>query len=297
MEKELAALKEENQILYQGNVSRDQYINELETKLRESQLTIRRMEQENDELKYRIREMDLEIQQRTQRSQEVCAPAIFDNSHVLEEMLESLNILKEENQELKSDLNKKIINNWTQENEKTVKKWQLDIEKTSFVYGEVLLNTTFKMNLILFTTLIINTLNSLLAALTVTLAFLNIKWVGISFEIVILISSGLATVLGGILKILKIDDRVQDLSKFVEKLDSAWFMFEVQMNVSSDQRGDAKDFIKRADSQYMSLMQQCPPINTKEYIKADHKYKERLFDNYIWTKKFHKQMQEQNNNI
>ena len=121
MEKELAALKEENQILYQGNVSRDQYIDELETKLRESQLTIRRMEQENDELKYRIREMDLEIQQRTQRSQEVCAPAIFDDSHVLEEMLESLNILKEENQELKSDLNKKIINNWTQENEKTVK--------------------------------------------------------------------------------------------------------------------------------------------------------------------------------
>lgn len=238
----------------------------------------------------RLREENYRLndEQIQDRSTKVGAPVIFDNSHAFQEMVSSL---KPENE--KKEKSRVIKNKWTKENEETVKKWQIDIEKTSFVYGEVLMTTTFYMNFILVVTLLMSVLNTLFAALSVTLITLDMKWPGITFEILILICSSIAAVMTGLLKIFALDLRVQNLTRYVEKLDNSWFLFEIELNIPPGQRSDAHDFIKRADGQYLSLMQQSLPIDAKEYSQANRKFQERLLDNHLWSRKFKKQMEEQ----
>ena len=62
--------------------------------------------------------------------------------------------------------------------------------------------------------------------------------------------------------------------------------------MSSNQRTNATDFIKRADGQYLSLMQHCPMLNAREFSRANKRYQERLFDNYMWSRKFQKHVQD-----
>jgi hypothetical protein len=38
----------------------------------------------------------------------------------------------------------------------------------------------------------------------------------------------------------------------------------------------------------MYLMQQCPAITADEYYKANQKYTQRVYDNYIWALKYKK---------
>jgi len=40
-------------------------------------------------------------------------------------------------------------------------------------------------------------------------------------------------------------------------------------------------------------MQQCPPIPPYAYRRANRKYKKNLFDNYLWTQKFKKNIQKE----
>ena len=96
--------------------------------------------------------------------------------------------------------------------------------------------------------------------------------------------------MAGLIKIYGWDDIIRKLTKFVEKLDSNWFVFETESNIAAAHRTNAEDFIKRADGQYMYLMQQCPPIIGEDYSEANRKYKERLFDDYMWSQKFKQRM-------
>lgn len=229
--------------------------------------------------------LDITEEDDIQSRNKIASPAIFENSHVLKEMLgedEQCNIFSDSS----------IINDWTRKNETTVKKWQTDIEKTSFIYGEVLLDKTFKMNASLIISLVSSIINTLLAALAVTFAFLELKWVGIGFEIGILISSFIAAVAMGLMKLFNLEFRVEELIRFVERLDNSWYLFEIEMNMSPDQRTNAVDFIKRADGQYLSLMQHCPMLNAREYTRANKRYQERIFENYMWSRKFRKHVQD-----
>ena len=40
----------------------------------------------------------------------------------------------------------------------------------------------------------------------------------------------------------------------------------------------------------MHLMQQCPQISGDDYMLANHKYKERIFADHMWTRKFKQRM-------
>ena len=184
-----------------------------------------------------------------------------------------------------------VINGWTQENEETVKKWQTDIEKSAFVYGEILLNNSKNMERVLVLTLVISTLMTLLSALAVTLGPLDFKWVVLAFDIVILFGSSIVAVMSGLIKIYGWDETIKKLTRFVQKLDSNWFVFETELSMAPVHRTNADDFLQRADGQYMYLMQQCPPISGEDYSEANRKYKERLFDDYMWSQKFKKRFQ------
>lgn len=188
-------------------------------------------------------------------------------------------------------------NGWTEENCKTVRKWQSDIEKISFVYSEILSKFIIYLRVALILSLIISVISTILSALTITLSFLEIKWIPIAFNIVIFISAGCVTVLTGIIKIYGWENNITALTKFVEKLDNTWFVIETELSISSDQRQNAIDFIKRYDGEYMHLMRICPVITEAQYIRASHIYKERILNDHIWSMRFNRRLkQNQNNN-
>lgn len=256
-------------------------LEDMDRQMAEMEQRLRQLTEENHNLERQLEEKN--SNEYIQGRNRIVSPAILENSHVLKDIL---------NQTPSTESMEASHNNdWTEKNEKTVRKWQTDIEKTSFIYGEVLLDKTLKMNIALVIALVSSILNTLLAALAVALAFLEIKWIGIGFEISILLSSAFAAVAMGLMKLFHLELRVEELIRFVEKLDNAWYLFEIELNMSSDQRTNATDFIKRADGQYLSLMQHCPMLNAREYSKANRRYQERLFDNYMWSQKFRKHVE------
>lgn len=183
------------------------------------------------------------------------------------------------------------INDWTKENYRTVRSWQSDIEKSSLIHGEIL-NTVFN-NLQKYSVvaLVCSSIITLCSTLNITLGFLDIKWVPIAFDILILILGLTTTIMMGIVKIRGWENLLIILAKLVEKLDSTWFLIDTELSISPDQRTNARDFIKRCDGEYTYLMRQNPPINPDAYTKADQQYKERLYNNHIWTVNFRKRFQ------
>lgn len=269
------------------DISEDDINQKLRSQLEDMDKQMIEMEQRVHLLTEKNHDLERELEDRVsneiQDRNRIVSPAIFENSQALKDM-----IGRNDSPSLESSYS----NDWTEKNEKTVRKWQSDIEKTSFIYAEVLLDKTFKMNVALVIALVSSILNTLLAALAVTLAFLELKWIGISFEIAILISSATAAIAMGLMKLFHLELRVEELIRFVEKLDNAWYIFEIELNMSSNQRTNATDFIKRADGQYLSLMQHCPMLNAREFSRANKRYQERLFDNYMWSRKFQKHVQD-----
>ena len=244
-----------------------------------------------EQLRQRIRELEeenaylREREHEREREQERGA-AMYDNSHVLEEMLALMKQNKgeppkaQETPSVKTQ-KKKRRKGWSEENEKTVKKWQIDIEKSALLYSELLFKTMRYMNFVSVSNLILNACMVLFSALTVTLSFLEIQWVGVGFEMTILVLSGIGTILSGLLKIYAWEQKIFELSKFVEKLENEWYSYELEMNTSPSLRVYAADFIKRADKKYLSLMQQSPPIELKEYNKLTQRYKEGLLTSHF----------------
>jgi len=194
------------------------------------------------------------------------------------------------------DIDAPTVNDWSPETEATARKWQRDIEKSSFVYGELLANNDHRMQQVLVTTLMLSALMTLLAALSAALGALQpatlgisaagLKWTVFTFSVLIALSASMVMLGNGIMTIYGWDSNVKNLTKFVQRLDSEWFVFETELNIPKNQRQNGIDFIKRADGNYMHLMQQCPPISGDDYVNANQKYQERLFDNFVWQQKF-----------
>ena len=127
------------------------------------------------------------------------------------------------------------VNGWDVETEATVRKWQKDIEKSSFIYGELLLNNDTYMQRVLVITLLLSVVGTLLSSINVALGALaiensvmgfNVKWVVFAFNIVMAIASAIVLGGNGFMKIRNWDNNVKNLTKFVQRLDSEWFVFE-----------------------------------------------------------------------
>ena len=210
------------------------------------------------------------------------------HNHQLDKILSPQNVIDDAINMMDQEriTNDERINDWNDQNTKTVKRWQLDIEKTSFVYGEIVTGVTLTMQRLLVSVLIINSLMTMFSALSITLAFLDIKFISVGFSIANGIGAVTVTIMLGIIKLYGMENLIRTFTKFIENLDNTWFAIETELNIGPDQRLNAKDFIKRYDGEYMHLMRQSPPISGEEYSNANRKYKERLFDDHMWSLKF-----------
>lgn len=204
-------------------------------------------------------------------------PAIFHSNHLFSEINDQVSDNK---------------NGWSKENVETVRKWQLDIEKSAFIYGEVFHNLNSKIQYLTVTTLIISALMTLIAAINVTLSFLDLKWLVVGLSIAILVGVATCTIITGVGIAFGWKDKFETLLKYVERLNQAWFAFETELNISPEQRQNATDFLKRADGMYMYLMQQSPEISLKEITEANHAYQIQLAEEQIWSRKFRGKQQQ-----
>ena len=220
----------------------------------------------------------------------MAVPAMYNHNKVNQNNNDQNNNQSNSNNQ-NQDITEQIVNDWDKNSYNTIVRWRDDISKSSFIYGQLLDRNEFKVRIVLIFTLILSTFMTILSGISVALSSLDIdmKWVVFSFNIITLIAAGAVTTMNGIIKIFGLDSDVKTLTKIIEKLDNQWFVFETELNIPAEQRQNAKDFIKRADGDYMHLMQTCPHVSIDDYVEANISYQERLAENLIWQRKFNKQ--------
>lgn len=188
----------------------------------------------------------------------------------------------------------KRIRGWDAQTEATIKKWQGDISKSSFIYGEQLEGHTRRLQRALIITLVAGSIMTVLAAVSITIGqYVDHPAAKITFDAVLLVGAAIVTIVNGLNAIFGWDFEVRRLTRFIERLDSQWFVFETEMNIPRDQRQPARDFIMRADGDYMHLMQQCPYISVADYVTANKSYQTQLSENFVWQQKFKNRIQQE----
>ena len=221
------------------------------------------------------------------KMEEALASAVKATIPVMED---NAQILCGEDAKENDGLMNEMANGWTRGNELTVRRWQRDIEKASFVYGEILDALQSYASRIQVCSLIGSALIVIMGALSVTLGAIpqtdSVRWAIFSFNIVSGVVGGIMVVLNTIPRIKSWDTQIKQLTHFTEKLTTNWLALEAEMTVTSRERVNASDFIKRNEGVYLFLMQQCPAIDADDYVSASHRYQERLAANVIWTQRF-----------
>jgi len=215
------------------------------------------------------------------QTQTFISPVMHDHSHALEEILVSTNSPNVSSGDSTNDGKKIEKNGWTEQNEKTIKRWQLDIEKVCFIYNEILSFYIRRLKIALLVALIVGAFVTILAGINSVLIFLELRWLTIMISVFIFVGNAVVIISTGLIKIQHWETRIISLTKYVEKLTTSWFQFEIELSMGADQRQNASDFIKRADGEYLYLMRETPNVTMRDYKNANNIYKERLLEEYV----------------
>ena len=158
------------------------------------------------------------------------------------------------------------------------------MSKASFIYETVLEKYKKRHNRILLYALIFNTIINIVSAISSAILAINDEdfiWIAFGFNVFIFMGTGIATVLTGTLKIFKWDQKVTEMTKFIEKLDSFYSEISSELLLPPQLRTNALEFIKREDANYLNIMRQSPNIYRSEFIKANKKFKNFIKDNSL----------------
>jgi hypothetical protein len=177
-----------------------------------------------------------------------------------------------------SETGLKIHNNWTRDNCNTIKNWKREIQKSSFIYETVKEQNNDKFQNVSNWSLVLNTIKLTTSAILAALLGISpnnttVVWVGFCVSVFLFIMSGINTYLSGTVTIYKWDQRVNNISGFIQKLDSFYSTVSLQMNLSDRLRPDADEFITKHAEHYLQILQQIPDINPSEYFKANEMFK------------------------
>lgn len=177
-----------------------------------------------------------------------------------------------------------IYNNWSKTNTDTVRNWKHSISTASFIYQTVLEKYKGKLDKFLIVALIFSTLNTIVSAVSSALLVVDDTsyiWIIFGFNVTMFILNGIVTVINGSIKIFKWDELVTSISNFIEKLDGFYATISSQLVLPAKLRGNAVEFIKDENIDYVRLMQQSPDLTPSDYKLAGGKYKEFLEDNSL----------------
>ena len=204
--------------------------------------------------------------------------------------MDNQNLENEEEVNVNTDVNENThtltINGWDEQTVQTVRQWQNDLEESSFIYGERLEYNEKFMNIYLIIPLIATSLITVFAGVTISLNAQKVvsHWIPFSFEIIILLGAGTASVCTSLIKILGIEDNIKKLTKYIERLDFQWAIFETELSIPATQRLSGPEFLRKENGNYMHITQQAPHISTSDYLCAKQTYLQKMQDFQNWER-------------
>ncbi len=181
-----------------------------------------------------------------------------------------------------------VVNDWNEENVATVTQWQKELEITSFVYSdnaEYYFNYIQNVNL---ATQIIASVIAIMSVVSITLGPIGGQWVIFGFDVAIACMAATITVLNALIKIKHWDTLLGLYTNYSNELNELWIDIESEMNMGSENRLEAEEFIKRIYGKYVSLKQNAPGITNTAAKNSRRKYQNNVFENQVWNQKFNK---------
>jgi hypothetical protein len=178
------------------------------------------------------------------------------------------------------------INGWTEKNCEIVETWKQSLQESSFVYNDTAAYYERMMQITLILSLLLGTLMTVASALTITLGSLNNTWVVLGFNVGMLVASAIIATANGLEKVFSWDDKQKLYENHSQRLYSLWLTLDSEMSLARHQRFIAGNFVKRKNSEYAIVMQQGPQISMEDFNKSLHKYKNNLYDEELWMRRF-----------
>lgn len=156
---------------------------------------------------------------------------------------------------------KPVYNNWTEGNERTINAWVKDITHDTNLYQGILNKKKGQLDNINLAILIISSVAALLSALKFSFDNDKYKEINTAFEITNVVMVSTIAFLGNYVKNKGLDESVQKLVQYIEKLDHFYNTVSSIQMLGPKLREDAIEFIKREDPIYRKLQLDAPPLN------------------------------------
>ena len=170
-----------------------------------------------------------------------------------------------------------VIHNWSTKNEAVVKQWKVATVKLSFIYDTLLeLNKTTLENLSI-AGLCISAISTLFSVSQFGVE--DHTMIAIIFKILLVASTASVTIISGISRIKAYDKTSQELSTYIQKIDSFIGRIRSQLLLPHVIREDAIEFIRKENKDYTELMINTPSICPSALKEANQKYVEFIGDN------------------
>ena len=174
-----------------------------------------------------------------------------------------------------------IFNHWTDLNTNTIKTWKDMVARMLFVYHFIMDMYQRKLNRILVASLILSSIATVLSAVSTLSLTTNeaiYLYIALAINICVTILSAWITILGGVIKIYKLDEIVSSYVSYINKLDIFYLSVSQQLLLPPSLREDAILFIQRENNTYNEIIKQSPSIDMSEQINALKEYQKYLND-------------------
>lgn len=169
-------------------------------------------------------------------------------------------------------------NNWTFDNKTTLSNWIIELSKASFIYQYVKEIKKAKVNRLSAVAFILTVAAGLASGLASILLPINgdlFKTLALAFSIAALVTNAGSAILSGIIsKIYKLDDLVDEYTKYIERIDNLYADFEAVNNKAPFLREDATTFINRESIRYTVLTQKAPSVDEALYLEVLDKFQQ-----------------------
>jgi hypothetical protein len=177
---------------------------------------------------------------------------------------------------MSEDINDSICsppsNEWNDNSERTIRKWMNKVHRTAFTYSHAsnaYRSSRRKFNNAAF---VLGIVSTTMAAITVAIGVLNLKWPVFGINILVLILGGLSTFFAGYPQVNNWDFKIYEYYMYTERLGGLWIEFRTVMDIPKSIRTAGTNFIKHMHGKYIILMQQGPAISGRDSANADKSY-------------------------
>jgi hypothetical protein len=186
------------------------------------------------------------------------------------------------------------VNEWDKRASQTAHKWMENIKSTAFIYNFTMFRFQGSRRKRLMVGMIAPFICTLLSVIAAALGLYIDVYYLIGINIVNAIITSIAGIAIGTIRVNGWDDKIQDYNTYTERLGALFSTFELELDMSKDQRIDADDFIKRMHGRYLTLITQGPGINDVETAAATAEYNANQFKNMSWNNRYGKDINEKN---